>query len=813
MPASEPARSGFSGPNQVRPRCIRGSGRWYYGVTLMLCLLIGCWQDTFASDLAVLTPIWSAPKGPAQSVQGRSWLETLRRDLASAPPECAHVPEPPIDQNRAAQAFRLELVEGVQSEPLIVTLKDPVASTFVVVASDVHGCPLVYFGGRWFPFSQREYLSPFPNTLLPALENSTALTVVIQDDRVLRPWVQVLTQTEFRRDHLILWMALAAVLAALLVVLSVMRGFVGRNSTVTAYVTYVASFMWWIAEEYGVNSAWFPDYFPASTFLPIQCVSVALVTLGVTWTVIEFLALQGFSRALLAGGQGGSALAFVAAIWWPPGYRVGSFILGVNAVVTLVLLVRYLRHSDLPAKLFATGFVATMIGGGIQSLSVALPSSNANQFAVHAYAVGGLVQVFFWLGAITLRMQRERAILVRWRRQELELQVRKATAELELKKQVAEEATRAKSDFLAAASHDLRQPTHALGMLIARLGQFPMADSMRQVQRSLEAAAHAMQDLLDELMDFSRLDMGTEHVVPCAVDTSELLQGLHDTLEPLATAKGLRLRIRPSAISVWSEPVLLRRMVMNLALNAIRYTASGTVLISVRSLNAGRSAAIQVWDSGIGIDQSEQQHIFKEFYQVANRARERDKGIGLGLSIVQRSAELLGHTVLVRSSLGCGSRFTLVLKQASEASRVTPAVNQSETQAHSVDESLNFDGLVVLVIENDPLSRIALQELLVSWGCDVLVAGNAVQALELACGDSQPGLIVTDYRLDDAGNGIEVISNIRASLGRDIPACVVSGDMDSTLMDQIRGHDMNLLHKPVRPAKLRSLMRRMLQTS
>ena len=716
---------------------------------------------------------------------------------------CPKLNMPRIDGNRPAVAMRLQRTSDLAG-PAIVYLQDPVASTFVVVFRDPQGCPSIYVGGRWSTFSQREYLSPFPNTRLPEIPSGTEIQVVIQDERVLRPFVQLSSESDFRQENLLVWMMLAALVAVLIMVIVMMNGFVGRNRIVTAYVIYVASFLWWIVQEFGMAAAWFPGLFPPSSFVVIQCVSVAIVILGIGWTIVEFLALKGVARALIGGGQILSACTFVAAIAWPQGYQAGSLILGLNAVPTMVLLLRHLRHSDLPVKLFAIGFTATMVGGGAQSLSVAFAGSASNPFAVYAFAMGGFVQVMFWMLAITTRLKRERSQLIQWRSEELEHQVTEATAELMLKKQVAEDATRAKSDFLAAASHDLRQPTHALGMLIARLGQFPMEPGMHQVQRSLEASVYAMQDLLDELMDFSRLDSNTEKIELRPVALDQILIHLRDTLTPLAASKGLRLRIRPTTLCVLSEPIMLRRMIMNLALNAIRYTPHGTLLIAFRPTRDGRQIKIEVWDSGVGIAQEHHVPIFKEFYQIGNAARDRHKGIGLGLSIVQRSAQLLGHTIALRSQLGCGSRFTILLSKAL-VTLPAPVSKKAETL-----DPANISGLNVLLVEDDDLSRNAVEALLVSWGCRVLAASSGVQARELIQINPLPDIIVSDYRLGELENGITVVAELRAIAGRQIPACLISGDMDSELMIQIKSHDMSLLHKPVRPAKLRSLIRHLM---
>ena len=638
---------------------------------------------------------------------------------------------------------------------------------------------------------------------LPAWQSGEDVQVIIQDDRVLRPWVRLKPQAEFSRDSLLLWMLLAAICAVLLTVILSMYSYARRNRTVAAYVVYVAGFLWWIVQEFGVDSAWFSGLVPLPYFVEVQCVSVALVILGIGWTMLEFLALQGTARLVIGGGQLLSAGAFVAAIWWPPGYRAGSMVLAANAVLTMVFLLRQLRGADLANRLFTTGFAVAMVGGGIQSLSVAMDLGEFSNFAVYAYAVGGFAQVAFWLVAIAHRLQREREQLVRWRQEELEQQVAQATAELLQKKEIAEDAMRAKADFLAAASHDLRQPTHALGMLIARLGQFHMGAEMHQVYGSLEASVSAIQELLDELMDYSILDASSQKTDLRPTPLEPLLASLRETLTPLAAAKGLALRIRATDLVVRSDPAMLRRMVQNLALNAIRYTERGAVLIACRPAQAGQAVRIEVWDSGIGIAPDQQQHIFKEFFQVGNVARERHKGIGLGLSIVQRSAQLLDHNIVLRSNLGCGSRFGIVAPRESACPPAPVPVRDT------LLESSSLVGLEVLLVEDDAMSRSALTDLLQSWGCSVRACQSGAQALAGLAGQPQPHIMLSDFRLDDASNGLELILALRQALGKPVPACLVSGDLSTTLLDQARAHNILLLHKPLRPAKLRSLLRRL----
>jgi two-component system, sensor histidine kinase len=396
-----------------------------------------------------------------------------------------------------------------------------------------------------------------------------------------------------------------------------------------------------------------------------------------------------------------------------------------------------------------------------------------------------------------------------------------ATAALREKKEEAEIATRAKSQFLAAASHDLRQPTHALGMFVARLGQLPHDAQTQHLVASLDASVRAMQDLLDGLLDVSRLDAGAVQVNLNAVPLAPIFEQVRLAMQDAATEKGLRLRVRPTNAWVRSDPVLLQRILLNLVANAVRYTHQGTVLLACRMLGdggdsgersgagsdtgsgsgTGARARIEVWDSGIGIAPEHQTQVFREFYQVGNSERDRTRGLGLGLNIVKRTAHLLGHPFALRSSLGHGSRFTL------EVPLVPAGLDKAVAATTDALTGASLAGLAVMVIEDDALAAAGLAGLLQSWGCAVTAVDGQQQALAQMAQTGAPDVIVSDYRLRNGENGIAAVSALCGAAGRRIAACLMSGDTDPALILQAREAGLTLLHKPVRPAKLRSLLR------
>lgn len=389
-------------------------------------------------------------------------------------------------------------------------------------------------------------------------------------------------------------------------------------------------------------------------------------------------------------------------------------------------------------------------------------------------------------------------------REDLEQQISTATQALREKKEEAEQATQAKSRFLAAASHDLRQPTHALGMFVSRLAQLPHDGQTRQLIGHLEASVRAMQNLLDGLLDISRLEAQAVQVKVGPFALSGLLAQLRHDLSQTAQDKGLRLRIRDSSVWVLSDATLLYRILLNLAGNALRYTDHGGVLVACRLIHGGTQLQIQVWDSGIGIAPEHQQDVFKEFYQVGNAARDRNKGLGLGLSIVQRTADLLHHTLSLASRPGMGTRFALTLPVVPPADVVADAASPERAQGD------DLQGAEVLVIEDDALVRSALAGLLGGWGVRVYEAQGLADAQQWLRDGLQPAVILSDYRLQDGQTGIGVVQLLQAQLPHAVPVCMMSGDTDATLMADAKAAGLILLHKPVRPAKLRNLLRHLL---
>nr|WP_246513735.1 ATP-binding protein [Azospirillum picis] len=369
---------------------------------------------------------------------------------------------------------------------------------------------------------------------------------------------------------------------------------------------------------------------------------------------------------------------------------------------------------------------------------------------------------------------------------------KRAQAELAAARREADRANIAKSKFLAAASHDLRQPVQSLMLLMEVLSSRIADGPTRNVLGTMDRSLGALKMLLDGLLDVSRLDAGA--VVPdmTAFPLGEVLERVAASSRPVALQKGLLLHIVPSRANVYSDPMLLGRILQNLVENALRYTAQGRVLIGCRRLRD--RVRIEVWDTGIGIPADQQADIFQEFVQVGNASRNRDQGLGLGLAVVRRLSEMMGHPVTVRSSPGRGSVFAVEVPLA-----LAPAAHPPATAAAARPAVPT----TVLVIEDDEIVREGLRAMLVEWGCTVSAAGSCAEALDLAHRGPVPDLIIADYRLRDGRTGTEAIREVRLALGRILPGLLVTGDTAPARAQEAEAGNFRVIHKPVRAADLR----------
>lgn len=371
--------------------------------------------------------------------------------------------------------------------------------------------------------------------------------------------------------------------------------------------------------------------------------------------------------------------------------------------------------------------------------------------------------------------------------------------EAERAKANAEYADMAKSRFLAAASHDLRQPIHALGLFAAILrGQIDEPAARKTVER-IDASIEATDNLFNALLDISKLDAGA--LVPNVQDfpLRQLFEKIEAAHAQEALFKGIRLRVVPTASIARSDPQLLEQVVGNLVSNAIRYTRSGGVVVGCR--RRGKCVRIEVWDSGIGIPENRQEEIFQEFFQLDNLERDRKKGLGLGLAIVKRLCDLLDHPIHVVSQPGRGSKFTIEMP-----------IGQAtvKTQAESVVPQVSgpaVTGAFILVIDDEVDVLDGMDALLRSWGCHVLTATSGDEALKKMADHERPlDIIISDYRLRNGETGIKVMQRLQAEIGEKIPGILITGDVASDRLREADESRYRLLHKPVHPTALRAAL-------
>ena len=358
-------------------------------------------------------------------------------------------------------------------------------------------------------------------------------------------------------------------------------------------------------------------------------------------------------------------------------------------------------------------------------------------------------------------------------------------------------ANRAKSRFLAAASHDLRQPLHALGLFADALAHRAHDTEESQLVSKINTSVASLETLLSALLDVSNLDAGVieAHIEPTSL--ALLFERIAGDFAADAAAGGLKLRVVPTSETVESDPLLLERILRNLVANALRYTLRGGVVVGCR--RRGACVDIEVWDSGAGIAPEEQERIFEEFYQIGNRERDRAQGLGLGLAIVRRLAELLGHAIVLRSRPGRGSVFSIRTRRATGAAS-TEAIAPAEVMIQPLQ------GRRVMIIDDEAAIREGMQQVLDSWGCHATIAAGPAEAIALGRGDACPEVLLVDYRLRGDMDGLRAIRELRNSFGKDIPAILISGESSVEELARIKASGFLLLHKPLMPAKLRSAL-------
>lgn len=448
-------------------------------------------------------------------------------------------------------------------------------------------------------------------------------------------------------------------------------------------------------------------------------------------------------------------------------------------------------------------------------LRIAMPGD------VEAYQLAGVLVLIFSLTTLLARNYRQalqRALDLKQRADGLLVQLRHEKLAADQARREAEVANRAKTQFFAAASHDLRQPLHAMGLFAEALRSKVHDEEVAHLVNSINASVDALESLFSELLDISRIDAGGVAVHAQHVEVDDILRKLRLHFEPVAFDKGLTLRLRGGRQVVHADPVLVERVLRNLVSNAIRYTEDGTVLVSAR--RRGERVLLQVWDTGMGIAPAEQLRIFDEFYQVRHdpgTAARRSwgaapgeghqrTGLGLGLAIVKRLALLMGAPLDLRSVPSRGTVFTLSVPAGHAPAASTPAVVAPGTPT----PPLTLAGRLVVVVEDEPAVRQGLEALLRGWEAQVL-AFDAVAAVAAWCAgpdaaSARPDLLIVDHRLEADRTGLEALDLLRARVGAAVPAIVVTGSATPELERAAQAARFHLLSKPVVPHRLRAMI-------
>jgi len=370
--------------------------------------------------------------------------------------------------------------------------------------------------------------------------------------------------------------------------------------------------------------------------------------------------------------------------------------------------------------------------------------------------------------------------------------------ETETRKQEAEKANLAKTQFLAAASHDLRQPIHAMSLLLTVLEENNIPDDQPKVVDKMRGTVDSLQNLLNALLDISRLDAGAVKADNKVFTLKSVLKPMQNEFQILAEQKNLLLLWPDTDFTLNSDPVLLEQILRNLIANAIRYTEAGRITVEAQKDNDELILAVS--DTGIGITQADQQAIFDEFYQVGNQQRDRNHGLGLGLAIVKRILVLLDSDIKLQSS-NKGSRFSFRLGLSDQLLDVKQHVE------HVIETKLKLSS-IVCILEDDEHVSDAMQTLLQSWGCSTFVANNAETMLtKLNALHAVPDVIISDLQLDHNINGVNESQRLWEEFNRTIPTLIITGNIEAEQLADIKQKSLPVLYKPVAPARLRAFLR------
>ena len=494
--------------------------------------------------------------------------------------------------------------------------------------------------------------------------------------------------------------------------------------------------------------------------------------------------------------------AYQYGLYFTIGSLISGLLWGLGAVAIF-------PDNHLEYQLYIIFVLVAMAAGSVSSLTIYLPVFLAYlpisllplffklvMMDDPIYISLGIMQLAYLLSLLYFGINFNRSLVqtLKLRFQNIDL-----VEQLRAQKNAAEQANQAKSHFLAAASHDLRQPLHSLSLFTSVLNERSQEPEVRHVVNKINASVDALQGLFNALLDISRLDAGVLTVEKSTFNLQALMTTLANDFDSQAKDKGLTITWPDVPMAVHTDPTLLEQILRNYLSNAIRYTQHGSIDVTYDIDN--ELVTILVADTGRGIPPDDQQSIFNEFYQLNNPERDRSKGLGLGLSIVQRTANLLGHSLGVVSTPGKGSTFSITLD------RVTNKV-EGELQQSCTDSLSNYADLLVLVIDDETDILEGTKAILEQWQCQVITAvdqDEAIMAIRQL--GRKPDGIIADYRLRGNKSGITAIEAIHNEFDTNCPALIVTGDIAIDPLRDLNDSGYQMLHKPVAPIKLRTFLR------
>jgi len=530
---------------------------------------------------------------------------------------------------------------------------------------------------------------------------------------------------------------------------------------------------------------------PLWTWQPALAVLYA-ITLVRAWLIWRYHRAPG-PRSIRAWGRGQTIGGTLAGVCWGVANTAmlahvstdtQLFILTVLAVVAAASASEGFSYAP-PSR----GFVVASLGPAI----IWLLTVGDRLHYILALMLVIFVPMILWQG-----LKRNRVFI---EAQQLRFRNEALATELTMQRDAAEQAYLAKARFLAAASHDLRQPMQALSIFHELLHNEAQTVRGSQHLANARQAAEAMNTLLETFLDVSKLDAKVIKPNRRAFPVQALLAEMEREFVPIAEQQGVRMHVRPCSAAVVSDPVLLGQVLRNLLANAIRYTPSGRVLIGCRRRQG--QLAIEVLDTGIGIAAEEQTAVFGEFYQVGNKARDRKQGLGLGLAIVDRIVRMLDHALTLHSEVGRGSRFVVTVPLA--AATDGPAHEPPDVEL--VREPGSLAGRRIAFIDDEEAIRSGMEKLLRGWGCEVVVAGSLAECLRrVEFGHAPIDALVTDMGLTEPDTGIGAIAAFRKLYDPDLPALLVTGDTSKAALQAAKAENLIMLHKPIKPARLRAAL-------